>query len=345
MSFESRIETFCNIITATKSEDWDKRNNAVLNLTKLISECDGEETSKIQDLFNSNVFKLLKDPIKDLVSDLRSQQTRDVCLFLQKLSAVTKDHMRILLREIFQDILNGIKVPNYIMSSYVHETILILIKNCTFKTCLPLLLSEIKVNKAKLVREKCLEYIIEILINWEGMNDKETDIISEAIKVALSDAACTCRENARMAYLNLSLAFKEKADRIKANADKNLRKQLEQSELKYLPPVSAIVPEQAKQVSQESTVKKTAKKNDKKHKEDKSKDESYKNNRNYKCVDNKTINDEDDNYDAFDENVMIISPVKTANLRNRRMTIEDSAVAVLQVGWNVCICMYMSIRM
>jgi hypothetical protein len=113
MSFESKIETFCNIITATKSEDWEKRNNAVLNLNKLISEYDGEEMSKIQELFNSNVLKLLKDPIKDLISDLRSQQTRDVCLFLQKLSAISKDHMKILLREIFQDILNGEHVSIY----------------------------------------------------------------------------------------------------------------------------------------------------------------------------------------------------------------------------------------
>jgi hypothetical protein len=81
-------------------------------------------------------------------------------------------------------------------------------------------------------------------------------------------------------------------------------------------------------VPPESEVKKTTKKSDKKVKNDK--DDTYTNNRNIKCVDHK-IDNEDDKYDAFNENLIIISPVKAANLRNRRMTIEDSAVAVLQV--------------
>jgi hypothetical protein len=36
-----------------------------------------------------------------------------------------------------------------------------------------------------------------------------------------------------MAYLNLILAYKEKADKIKANADRNLRKVLEKVEIEY----------------------------------------------------------------------------------------------------------------
>lgn len=64
--------------------------------------------------------------------------------------------MKFLLRETFCFILDGVKVPNRVMSGYVDNAILTLIKNATFKSCIPSLVSEIRDSKAKMVRERCL---------------------------------------------------------------------------------------------------------------------------------------------------------------------------------------------
>ena len=155
-SIDAKVEALCNKILNTDSEFWEIRNKAVLGLTSLISQYEGADPSRVQDVFNSNVIRLLKDPIKAMISDLRSQQIRDICLFLIKFSEITKDHMKFLLRETFCFILDGVKVPNRVMSGYVDNAILTLIKNATFKSCIPSLVSEIRDSKAKMVRERCL---------------------------------------------------------------------------------------------------------------------------------------------------------------------------------------------
>ena len=153
---DSKVEALCIKILTTDSEFWEARNKAVLSLTSLIMPYEGAESSRIQEVFNTNIFRLLKDPIKDIISDLRSQQIRDVCLFLIKLSEITRDHMKLLLREIFCFILDAVKVPNRVMSGYVDNAILTMIKNTIFKSCIPSLVSEIRDSKAKMVRERCL---------------------------------------------------------------------------------------------------------------------------------------------------------------------------------------------
>jgi CLASP N terminal len=155
-SVDGKFEFLCNQILRTDSEFWEIRNKAVLGLTSLTLQYEGADTAKIQEIFNPNVFRMLKDPVKAVISDLRSQQIRDICMFLIKVSEITKDHMKSFLREAFNFILDGIKVPNRVMSGFVDNAILTMIKNTTFKSCIPSLLSEIQFSKAKLVREKCL---------------------------------------------------------------------------------------------------------------------------------------------------------------------------------------------
>ena len=64
--------------------------------------------------------------------------------------------MKLFLRDAFPHILEGVKVPNKVMSGYVDECILMMIKYTAFKTAIPVLAQEVAINKAKLVRERCL---------------------------------------------------------------------------------------------------------------------------------------------------------------------------------------------
>ena len=151
---ENEVEKQCSLILKTDPEFWEIRNKAILALTELVARYDRHPN--VQDIIGMSVFRLLKEPIKNMMADLRSQQVRDTCAFLSRLSQVTGDHMRHFLRDSFAFILDGVKVPNKVMSGFVDDCIINMIKNSTFKTALHTLLVEIKESKAKVVRERCL---------------------------------------------------------------------------------------------------------------------------------------------------------------------------------------------
>lgn len=151
---EVEVEKQCGLILKTDSEFWEIRNKAILALTDLVIKY--EKHPSVQDIIGMNVFRILKEPVKVMISDLRSQQVRDTCTFLTRLSQAVGDHMRHFLRDSFAAILDGVKVPNKVMSGYVDECIMNMIKNTTFKTGIHILVNEIKESKAKIVRERAL---------------------------------------------------------------------------------------------------------------------------------------------------------------------------------------------
>lgn len=183
------------------------------------------------------MFRLLKEPVKSMILDLRSQQVRDTCTFLIKLSFVTRDHLKSFMREIFSIIIDALRVPNKVMSGYVDDCILQLIKNTNFKSQLHLIINELKDNKSKAVREYCIEYVNEILIHWD-ISEKEADIFCDCIKLGLQDASVRVREVSRLAYLNFFQSFPKKADKIKSNLPSYLKTRLIKAEASLIEPNS-----------------------------------------------------------------------------------------------------------
>jgi hypothetical protein len=156
MPIESDVEQLCDIIMKKKPEFWESRNKAMIDLTTLVKRYEGSSNAKIIEIFTNNVFRHLKEPVKSLLSDLRSQQVRDVCLFLTQLSIVCKDQIKVLLREVFQNILDAVKVPSKVMSGFADDCIISMIRHSTFKVSIPVIINELKESKAKTLRERCL---------------------------------------------------------------------------------------------------------------------------------------------------------------------------------------------
>lgn len=156
---------------------------------------------------------------------------RDICVLLTTLARVAGDRIKPLMRDVFANILDGIKVPNKVLSGYVDDCIITMIKNAVFKSAIPQLLQEVKDNKAKAVRERCLEYLNEIMIcpKWE-LTDRELDLICEAIKIGLQDASLKARDYARIAYFNLYYKCPVKTEKIKAELPKSLQARLSAAE-------------------------------------------------------------------------------------------------------------------
>ena len=112
------------------------------------------------------LYDLLILYIAAQIMDLRSQQVRDTCTFLIKLSEILEEEqaMRLFVRDVFDTIFLALKAPHKLMSGYVDECILSLIRNTTFKSGLQLIVSEIKESKSKHMRERsmvlCTIYIL-----------------------------------------------------------------------------------------------------------------------------------------------------------------------------------------
>jgi hypothetical protein len=208
------------------AENWDSRNKAVLQITDIVRSYEGQPTSVITEMFSASVFRLLKEPVKTLISDLRSQQVRDVCTLLVVLAKVTGERMKPFLRDSFVHILEAVKVPNKVMSGYVDDCIQNMIRYCTFKSCIPLILMEIKDNKAKIVREKCLEYLNSILLFWD-MSEKDIDAVCDALKIGLEDASPKARETARTVFHSLASSNLRRAERLKADLPRSVQSKLQ----------------------------------------------------------------------------------------------------------------------
>lgn len=90
--------------------------------------------------------------------DLRSQQVRDTCAFLTKLSEILEEEpaMKIFMRDVFETIFLALKAPHKLMSGYVDECILSILRNTTVKSALQLFVSEVKESKSKHMRERSM---------------------------------------------------------------------------------------------------------------------------------------------------------------------------------------------
>jgi hypothetical protein len=126
------------------------------------------------------------------------------------------------------------------MSSFVNDCITTLIKNSTFRGSIQLLLMEIRHNKARFVREKCMEYVSLILGSWE-LSDKYVDILADAVKIGLQDGGVRTREVSKIAYLNLFHNWPKKSEKLKQGLPVAIQPRLVKAEEEHLKSVASML--------------------------------------------------------------------------------------------------------
>ena len=122
--FESKVEKYCSIILHKSDPNqndirqndqfWESRNKSIIELTNLFKQQQDFLKTNVNDILNSSILRNLVGPIKSLMSDLRSQQIRDTCLFLSNLSSILGDHSKSFL-SIFTSFL---KLHNIIITTF-----------------------------------------------------------------------------------------------------------------------------------------------------------------------------------------------------------------------------------
>lgn len=64
---ESKVEALANTILKTDAESWEIRNKAILQLGDLVMSFKDESEDTINEHFTANVFRTLKEPVKNMV--------------------------------------------------------------------------------------------------------------------------------------------------------------------------------------------------------------------------------------------------------------------------------------
>jgi hypothetical protein len=70
MEASAKIELLSTTILKTDAESWEIRNKAMLQLTEIVVAHRDDSPETLNELFSANVFKLLKEPVKNMVSIL-----------------------------------------------------------------------------------------------------------------------------------------------------------------------------------------------------------------------------------------------------------------------------------
>lgn len=66
-SIEHKIETLCASIIKTDQEEWDSRNKSLQQIIDIVISYANEPAHTINEAFTPNVFRYLKEPIKNMV--------------------------------------------------------------------------------------------------------------------------------------------------------------------------------------------------------------------------------------------------------------------------------------
>ena len=67
MDFEEKVEGACSTILKTDPENWGLRNKALLQIIALVSSHQSEPPERLNEIFTSNLFRTLKEPVKNMV--------------------------------------------------------------------------------------------------------------------------------------------------------------------------------------------------------------------------------------------------------------------------------------
>ena len=65
----SKVDSLCNLIMKTDTENWEVRNKAVLHIVELIEPFQGQSVTLLNEAFDSEFFRAIKEPVKSLVGD------------------------------------------------------------------------------------------------------------------------------------------------------------------------------------------------------------------------------------------------------------------------------------
>ena len=196
-------------------DDWEKRDESVLALHDAVQAAiDGAATTPLPSLDDwREMGRILREPFKKLVADLRSELVRDACACLDAMASCAGDSLRQLLRDILPAMVGVLATGNKVIRGYMAECIDSVLRQVRYRGAVPLVRDIILTSRSKQQRESCARYLLVFLDAWGpfSMRDQSTvDALGAAIVEGLSDASEDVRETSRVAFISFYRAANPK---------------------------------------------------------------------------------------------------------------------------------------
>ncbi|KAJ8605214.1 hypothetical protein CTAYLR_000451 [Chrysophaeum taylorii] len=232
-----------------KDGDWEARNDALLECTRLFSET-GERLGKGttlpgEDYFDAGTWRALRLPVQACLKDLRSHLVREACGLIvavasacngedgQPRCGASRDGGRMLLREVVPTLFELVSSGNKTNAKFVDDAIRGVLRHCRFKQLVGVAAeysSAQHKGKSAHVREACARYAAELATVWGSAwfkrHDDSLELLEKSVKLLLRDPSAEARAAARDAYRAYAAEFPERKDALLADLDDRLRARL-----------------------------------------------------------------------------------------------------------------------
>jgi hypothetical protein len=207
------------------SEHWKPRMKAMEALLEIATDQTDTPNNLTKEIFSS-----LKHPIKQQLTDLRSQVVRLACQVVTKFAVVAGHRTRDFLSFVMPQLISMAAGANKVMAGFALD--------CAREVC-----SVVQVHKAiaplcdlcatsrnKAVVECAIECILVALNKWESFRRSDVDSIEGAIEHTLKAASSKARSTSRLCYWAFHKSYPERAVRVMKRTDTRTQNLIIESE-------------------------------------------------------------------------------------------------------------------
>ncbi|OQR87495.1 hypothetical protein ACHHYP_08792 [Achlya hypogyna] len=213
-------------------DDWQKRQAALQEIQDLFVRVDSAVPPE--------TWRLLK-PLKDVITDLRSQMVKAVCTTLAVMAKVSHDAMAPLARDLLPVLIDVRGGGNKVCGTYCGECAEFLVANIVTKgSTLRYFVDMTVESRNKNIREWCIRLLCLVLVHWSAVLDKnDVTQLEVGLKAALLDASSSCRAHALVFYQRFQQKFSKRAAILFGNLDPKIQRRLESLPLAEATPAMA----------------------------------------------------------------------------------------------------------
>lgn len=203
---EGPIAHVHSVIETVPTEDWQRR---VASLQELVQQIPtGAAYTDTPNVWYNTPATLrhLATPIGELIRDLRSTVVMRTCATLTELFQKCQGEARYLFKDIMPVLLSTQAQTVVVIRNAVHNMILEAIPQVPCKMVMPLWMERVKTDKARTVREACVQYITHALKSWTELGYLTEDIWTQVGTVlvrAVRDPTPSVRMYAKQALEEL----------------------------------------------------------------------------------------------------------------------------------------------
>lgn len=188
---EEHLKTI-NTIVGDKTQDWDKRVDALKKIRSLL----------LLQVQNSPSFpSYLKDlsiSFLNILQELRSQVIREACITLAYMSKTLKNRLDTFCIYIFQELINLIQSSAKVISSASTIAAQYVIRFTHAPKLVPIMTQNLLQSKSKDIRSSLCELMYFLLEEWSTKSLEKFSVnIKEALKKGIADADNAARKHSR----------------------------------------------------------------------------------------------------------------------------------------------------